>query len=606
MENQQSQPHFSLRGLFRSSLRWQLWLLLLGTIFIILLITTALTNQIMNSYLHDTVLSSSEQLVYQGGENLRSYLDNVENASLVPYTNSTLYNLLASSNTRPYEVDSYVQLVLNAIASSDSSIRKIHLYVDGTQTSYLINHSSVERTVSAKVQPEKDLFFEPVHTSHNYGVTSVNPDSSAVSVFTFHRTLYQIPEYRYIGHIDIDLDTSYLTSIMEKLVNSNQESVCLVNKDGQVICALEEHVQEEVDSWLRQIPANSDSGIVMPDFSRCSAPVLIYQRIQLSSGPLTLVRAIPIDVLTAGASTLIRLNWIVALMCFLAASVVMVSICQRFTAPLQYLVKHMEQIERGEETERISSRRVDEIGTLFQEFQSMLDHIDELTRQRYQLELSNKTNQLLALQAQLNPHFISNTIQSIGTCALQAGNQDIYRQLSNFGSMMQYCMDFESVLVPLERELAYVDHYLCFQKARFSGRFVYSIHAAPDIHAVQIPKMFIQPLVENSFKHGRLQDRPNGFILVVAEYDRDSLVLTVSDNGCGADEETLEKLRLRMAQGDGSTVSDHIGLLNLSARMRLYYGQRAHLSFGNRPRGGFEVTIHLPRGEEIANESTDS
>lgn len=99
MENQQPVVRISLRSLFRSSLRWQLWLLLFCTIFIILLTSTALTSQIMNRYLYSTVLSSSEQLVYQGGENLLSYLDNIENASLVPYADSTFYNLLASSNT---------------------------------------------------------------------------------------------------------------------------------------------------------------------------------------------------------------------------------------------------------------------------------------------------------------------------------------------------------------------------------------------------------------------------------------------------------------------------------------------------------------------------
>ena len=80
-------------------------------------------------------------------------------------------------------------------------------------------------------------------------------------------------------------------------------------------------------------------------------------------------------------------------------------------------------------------------------------------------------------------------------------------------------MDFESTLVPLEQELTYVDHYLCFQKARFPGRFVYSIHAAPELREVHIPKMLIQPVVENAFKHGHMQNRPNGFILVVAEYE---------------------------------------------------------------------------------------
>ena len=246
MENQQPVVRISLRSLFRSSLRWQLWLLLFCTIFIILLTSTALTSQIMNRYIYSTVLSSSEQLVYQGGENLLSYLDNIENASLVPYADSTFYNLLASSNTRPYEIDSYIKLTLNAIASSDSSIRKVHLYADGTRTSSL----SVDRTTAAKPRPEKDLFLEPLHVSHNYSVSSVKPDNLEVNVFTLHRTLYQIPEYRYIGHIDIDLDTSYLSSVMKKLVNGSEESIFLVNEEGEMIYALEDQAEVDFAGWL--------------------------------------------------------------------------------------------------------------------------------------------------------------------------------------------------------------------------------------------------------------------------------------------------------------------------------------------------------------------
>ena len=111
-------------------------------------------------------------------------------------------------------------------------------------------------------------------------------------------------------------------------------------------------------------------------------------------------------------------------------------------------------------TDPISTTRIDEIGRLITQFQTMMDNINALILQRYQLELSNKSSQLLAMQAQLNPHFINNTIQSIGVSALQAGNREIYTQLAGFGSLMQYCMDFESSQVPLSQEIAFAEHYL--------------------------------------------------------------------------------------------------------------------------------------------------
>ena len=583
-------------NLFRSNLRRQLWLLLSITILIILLTITILTSSIMRNYVEERVLATSENLVYQGGENLEYYLKNVENASLIPYTNSSLYSLLASESAHSYSLDPYVKLALRAVAVSDPSICQVRLYVHNISWCYLLRGATISSGYTEENGRYPDFALYPLHRMESYGVNSLVSLADTQPVVTLHRTLYRVPEGTLLGYLDVDMDLTYFSTIMEKLRNSKDEDVYLFNADGEKIFSISDSKSDTNDSqWLTSIPAHEQNGIILPadkfEF------VLIFKRITVGSGELLLVKSIPYQSLTAGSDRIIRWNILVAILCLVAASIVTILISAHFTAPIQQLVKHMERIGCGEMTERISSNRADEIGSLFTYFQSMMDNINDLIRQQYQLELSNKTNQLLALQAQLNPHFIHNTIQSIGTIALQQGNREIYEQLSQFGSMMHYCMDFQHPMVPLAEELTYVQNYLSFQKARFSDRFVYAIHVPEELLAYDVPRMLLQPIVENSFKHGHLQNRENGFILIVGEYGPDSLTLTVDDNGDSADEEELSALRNKIVQAITAELvggSAHIGLLSIANRIRLHYGDTAQLRFGNRPRGGFTVSVTLP------------
>ena len=120
-----------------------------------------------------------------------------------------------------------------------------------------------------------------------------------------------------------------------------------------------------------------------------------------------------------------------------------------------------------------------------------------------------------------------------------------------------------------------------------------------------MPKMLLQPLVENAFVHGHLQNRTNGFLLLTVSADGPMLTITVEDNGAGADEASLQRLRAELADaGADLRQSDHIGICTTCARLRLYYGESAAIDVQNRPRGGFLLTLRLPR-KENKHEGTD-
>ncbi|MGM9601921.1 MAG: sensor histidine kinase [Faecousia sp.] len=594
----------SMRRFIQSSLRWKLWLLLFGTICAILLVLTVLISRVTQNYARRTVIATSENLVYQGAQNLENYLHNIETASLVPYSNSALYQRLSTNNSPIYEMDSYINLALKAIASADPTIHQVHLYVDNQSVSYLVHASTFSKSICETPPAQGKLSLDPQHLSSSYGVSSVKVPQSEM-VVSLHRTLYRVPEDTYIGQIDIDLNLTYLDSVMQKLKTHESESVFLLSEDEALIYAPDgqSDLPAQVYSILSDHPG---AGSVTQMDGGKSAQLFFCSRIALECGIFYLLKVTPIAALSAGTKQLIGLTWLIAFLILLAASAALFVISAQFTAPISKLAQHMERIGQGDMADPITADRTDEIGRLITQFQSMMDNINELIRQRYQLELSNKNSQLLALQAQLNPHFISNTIQSIGAYALQAGNKEIYTQLAGFGSMMQYCMDFQTSLVPLAQEIQFVENYLYFQKLRFSDRFVYSIQTPPELLQMPVPKMLLQPIVENAFVHGRLQDRTNGFLLLTVHSEDNFFTITVEDNGAGADEASLQKLRKELSDSSaGLHTSDHIGICTGYARVRLYYGDAASICVQNRPRGGFVLMLRLPKKED-PHESIDS
>ena len=595
----------SIRQFICSSLCWKLWLLLIGTICAILLALTILISHTTSNHIQETFFSSSENLLYQGAQNLENYLHTIETTSLIPYYDSALYQRISTDSMPIYEVDSYVSLALKAIASSDPTIHQVHLYVDSQAASYLVRSTIFSKSVCETAPTRQPLILESLHQSSSYGVGSIEAQRPQ-SVISIHRTLYRVPEDTYIGQIDIDLVPSYLDSVMQKLKTDQRETVFLIDSNGTVLYAPNDQPVLP-DHIAKMLPEARETGFLSCPESGSTKEYIFYSNIELSCRSFLLLKVTPIAVLYAANTRLLNLIWLTSLLILLASSAALFAVSAHFTAPIAQLAQHMDRIRQGNMMVPISTNRIDEIGCLINEFQSMMDSINELIRQRYQLELSNKSSQLLALQAQLNPHFINNTIQSIGTCALNAGNREIYTQLAEFGSMMQYCMDFKTSLVPLSQETQFVEHYLYFQKLRFSNRFVYSVQAPAELLQTTVPKMLLQPLVENAFVHGRLQDRTNGFLLLTIRAEAKSLCITVEDNGVGADEVALQHLRDQLVSANSSTpyTADHIGIYTTYARLRLYYGNQAAIHVQNRPRGGFILTLSLPKKEVQSHEGPD-
>ncbi|MFD1909637.1 sensor histidine kinase [Paenibacillus rhizoplanae] len=204
----------------------------------------------------------------------------------------------------------------------------------------------------------------------------------------------------------------------------------------------------------------------------------------------------------------------------------------RITAPIKQLTRYMNQVQTGNLNIEIRPAGNDEIGVVTEHFRSMMDTINNLILREYRLELASRTNELRALQSQINPHFLNNTLQIIGTLALELKVPQIYGLLSALAKMMRYSMYNDEKVVTVQNEMDHVKAYIQLQKERFENKFSFRCEVEEPLLQALMPKMILQPIVENYFKHGFQLDRQDGYMEInVTGLTPERMEISIANNG---------------------------------------------------------------------------
>nr|WP_288828884.1 sensor histidine kinase [uncultured Clostridium sp.] len=257
------------------------------------------------------------------------------------------------------------------------------------------------------------------------------------------------------------------------------------------------------------------------------------------------------------------------------------SLIDSITRHFDNLLLKMERFAAGQsETLQVSydySNRTDELGILHSCFDQMVDKVNQLIKTNYLNEILIKEAQLKALETQMNPHFLYNTLESINWRAKTIGAKDISSMTESLGTLLRITLDQKNKQVPLSRELELVQCYMTIQKYRYEDRLEYEISAPENLVGCYVLKLTLQPLVENAIRYGLEENTEGCSILIAAETDGSSLFVTVRNNSSSFEEDLISKLKNRETQPHGFG----IGLLNISERMKLTYGDHYGLILYN-------------------------
>ena len=298
-----------------------------------------------------------------------------------------------------------------------------------------------------------------------------------------------------------------------------------------------------------------------------------------------------------------------ALVVFLILFIVLAYFLARYlTEPitvLSHIMAHPREKNRAVESPYMN--RTDEIGTLYNQYQTMLEENNRYIKSEYENKMILMDTQMKALESQINAHFLYNTLEAINSLAEIEEAEDISVMALALGDMFRYSIKTKGALVTLEKELAHVKNFVAIQQIRFDNGFRFEMDVPEELYSCRILKLILQPLVENALYHGLLHCNAGSSIYLSARKENKIIYFTVKDDGVGMASETLEQLQKLLEEkpkfGELSQhANESIGLKNINARIRLYYGEDYGLSVKSEQGCGTTVQIKIP---ELAEETKE-
>lgn len=289
-------------------------------------------------------------------------------------------------------------------------------------------------------------------------------------------------------------------------------------------------------------------------------------------------------------------------------SILMVALClllclwcawelsRHLTQPIHQLDEAMGQVEKGHFDVHLETGREDELGRLSNSFNRMAEEYRLNLQRSVQRQQELNETQLRMMQAQLNPHFLYNTLDSMKWLGVTHQVPQVATLATDLATILRASISGDEI-VTLEQELELIERYIDIQLIRFEDRFTCEIDITEQFQSCLVPKLVLQPLVENAIIHG-VVDREEGYIKLLAEEEDGDLLLSVTDNGCGIPPEILARLNSE----DKRVPGGHLGLFNVDSIVRLHFGAKYGISARSTPGEGSCVQLRLPiRREEDHN-----
>ncbi len=420
-------------------------------------------------------------------------------------------------------------------------------------------------------------------------------ESRGKNLIRFVLKIYEGAGTRTIGYLVCDVDEGPFLRIMEKYALSDRQTTWLQGPHADPIVIWQE--EGTVDRGVFESAAERiKSGLPMSGNGASSMARVLFQvpqrKYALSAYTLT-----PRDILEESQRLLLRNLLVIAALAILVATASVFLVTQSLTTPLKRIVDTLDSIREGRTELRLSGLKRDEIGTLGQAINEMLDRIQDLIAQEYRAELLQKQAEFKALQAQVNPHFLYNSLDAIGSVAQQAGNRDVSVMCRSLAKVFRYSSDMAQPTATIADELSHLRNYLHVMNLRTNNEVNFDIDVDPSLLGCEIPRLSLQPIVENAILHGLKNKRGEKRLSLSVQGGGQGIQIAITDNGIGMDADAVER-RLREGGLEVLNRGSSIGLANIDERIKLLFGANYGVSLRSVRGEGSTVSIIIPRRSE--------
>ncbi|WP_158299313.1 cache domain-containing sensor histidine kinase [Paenibacillus antri] len=533
---------------------------------------------------------STLTIMEQMNLNLDRYVKDIDRLTQAPLYDQEMLNILTRySGTYepdlylPLEVTGDINLFLSSFTSERTEIKGILIFTNNGGI-----FSSSANTVFRNWEPGGNEWMADVRAREG-GLVIVPPHKAnyydfPLEVISIAREIVHPRTRTSLGIMKVDLSAEGFERVLSVVDFTPNSRFFIFNQDQLMVYPF--HLIGDEKWSFKSVTRDTPDHIVSTVSSQYSK--------------LSLVGHIPLEDLRQDAQELTTFTVIISVISLFVAYGIAVFISNRLVTPIRHLKGRMSLVQNGSFQAKASIIPNDEIGQLAIAFNTMVDELNRLVREVYETRIREREAELSALQSQINPHFLYNTLESINMLAMHNNQLQISDIVTSLGKLLRYTVEKSERPVTLKDELLFVDHYLQIQSFRLKNRLHTVIDVDPSCEDCLVPKLILHPLIENVIEHALHQKTVT--LRVTAHFEEDDLFIQVIDDGVGMTANQVEEINRRinsrlpsqLEQDQFDKVRKGFGLKNVHQRLRILYGDRYGLFIESLVAEGSSFVIKIP------------
>lgn len=578
--------------LLNVSLRTRMLLSNIVVALIPFLIFSIVSGFVFLDHAQKTAEEHSVQLIHQVSNSMDVYVETIE--KMVNYIQlelqDTPFFTMESEGASGWDSETaYIRSVLENVANSHREVAGIFiatkedLYVSTGMSRISRDPFQNERWYREASENPEEIQLISVVTGRNI-VT--NRSYSIDDVFSLAKAVQDPETGEVLGVILLDIRHDIIQSSINGVTIGEKGFVFVMDQEDNIVYT----------------PVNGIVYRVNPKWVKAMEPMSVqiqggsYQ-IRSELSPYTGWRTVGVfsmDEVMSSVNTIVYILFTCVIISLVLVVIVFFKFSRTLTNPIFKLKRLMKQAESGDLTVRFNFQHNDEIGELGQSFNHMIARIDQLIQMVYVEQENKRTAEMKSLQEQIKPHFLYNTLDTISWMARDYDAEDIVRLVDALTNMFRIGLSHGKDIITVKEEITHVSNYLYIQKIRYKDKLNYVIHVDESLYAIEVPKLILQPLVENAIYHGVKAKRGGGTITITGVPEGENLVFTVQDDGAGMLQEKVEELNRRMSERSVLDEQKSFGLFYIRERIQLCYGTGYGVHVESTLGEGTRVTITLP------------
>ncbi len=573
-----------------NTLRFKLGVMAVILIIIPVAVISITYSKTVKEIIKNKYSKTALESVYETGEKIEFILDDIQEFSTVIISNEDFLTMLRDNSK--FSRDEYNDKLRDFITLRDD-IEALHLSMDGEFYNTGVKETQPQDFLYDKVAESTG---QPVWVHTRNVMVEILSGQFEKRYFTLGRKIVDFNTLDEYGYLLMDLDEVILEQAYTNLLDDDGADIFIVNKTGRIISHSDKSKIGEYiifEPYANEMLSDHTGYKYIPYSSGGIDKVAIYSTIEGHGWKV--VKTVSTGYLYGELDRIQTYLVFGELIYVIVMLIFMIVFSIKYTDPMINMMGVMKRVEQGDLSIRADIRSGDEIGELANSLNNMIGKMQELIDRLVREEKEKKEVELEALHAQINPHFLYNTLNTIKWMAKIQGNKRISSAITALIKLLRISINIGREMISLEEEIEHVKNYVVIQKLRFNESITVEFDIENGCLDLNVPKLVLQPIVENSIIHGMEGEDGDINIHIRAFRQNGKLIVEIVDDGPGIDRDTLDNIfKRRSAKSSFSAV----GLNNVNQRIKLYCGDEYGLNIESEKGRGTKVSALISLNEQ--------